>query len=102
MEILRHKEVEKLALGHTVSSRARVFTAFLGRLSGVIRRWLSLESSAEPRRVAVSLEWVRCADPQWLLQEEELSIRAWDLSLNQEPQLVSMRDTESEAYMTGP
>lgn len=35
-------------------------------------------------------------------QEKELSIRAWDLSLNQEPQLVSMRDTESEAYMTGP
>ena len=29
-------------------------------------------------------------------QEKELSIRAWDLSLNQEPQLVSMRDTESE------
>lgn len=68
--MLRHKEVEELALGQAVSSRARVFTAFLGCLTGVLRRWLSLASSAEPRGVAASSEQVRCADLQWPLQEE--------------------------------
>lgn len=33
------------------------------------------------------------------LQEKELSIRTRDLSLDQGPQLVSMRDTDSEAYL---
>lgn len=103
MEILRHKELlEELALGYIDSSRARVFTAFLGCLSGVLRRWLSLDSSAEPRGVAAP---VRCADPIPSVdyikksQEQELSIRTRDLSLNQRPQLVSMRDTDSEAYL---